>query len=296
MALTKRALRASLKVLIGDDSPVVTTAAGLTDGTTFVTSQFDGAERGYLHGLWAMIESGEHDGKYRPIDVAEDSEGSPRTFHLAGTALAGVAGIISGINISVHHIRPDQYTRAINEAIQLAYPHVYLAAMDSSLLVVANQVQYTLPAGYTPRLIRSIWMEGEGSYDEIPTYLIHNVRYSPDETKLWINAVPGLRQDLLTATRKIYIFTEKYLTLLAADTAYGALVNDSTAVVELTTGTQEEELLLLYAKARLFSIISGEPQRANGTALAQQAAIYLQEAQAAASHLKQRPVDRPGYQ
>ena len=291
MALTKRQLRQLLNPLVGEDYPVLTTAAGNAGGSTFEDTRYNGADVNFFVPWWALSVAVENPGKYAPITAV--SAADPKVFTL--TPALGVQILISSA-YELHQWRPDIHTKAINRAIISAQPWLYVGAMDSSLATIAGTVQYTLPAGYTPENIVRVMVAGEGSYATIPYINIPSsvLSWNPAHTQMWWGR-GNTRFIAPPATRTIYLFRQNPLTVLDTDATYGVLTNDTVAKVELDLGTPQLDLLLMFARAEFYDLLAAEPAVVNKKAMLDLAESYRAEAMAATPYKRMRPMERDKY-
>lgn len=276
MALTKQQLRLALRPLVGQNLPLIATSAGASDGSTFIDTHYNGAEQGYFTGNYILIDSGTHTGKYAPVSAV--SETDPKTMTM--TPALGSGAVAVGVTAELHSFPPFLYTTALNLALGRMYTYraAYKVGNNSSLTVVAGQVAYTLPTGYTRENIVSIWQEGDGDFDEIPTTLIENVDYDPSGAVLWLGRRHRIKQDVLSVGRKIYLYAELPLTALDPDTTLGLIATDTTAKVELTADTDPYYLLLDFARAEFFLLLAAEPSYGKREEAMSIANAYMEQA------------------
>ena len=102
-------------------------------------------------------------------------------------------------------------------------------------------------------------IEGDTPYSGKPSPWgnIENFVFSPDNAEIWFNYRDTSRSGNFTTGKKLYIFAQKYLTELTADTTQGTIAAYTTAVVELTKTTGAWRLFLRVAKAEMFTLLAG---------------------------------------
>ncbi len=258
MALDKREVRQAVAPTVGDlgvTGYITTTAAGNANGLTFVTSQFYGYGADHLRNLWILPTSGTQEGKYREIDDFDGTTpASSSTSTIKGTAWS--AALASGVTGELYRYDPALYTIAINNAIKSAYQWIFNPALDSSITLTAQDFRYTLPTGITPQMVKRVMTEGNSPYDSQPYYNREDYVFSPDNTEIWFNMRYVKNEVDFTTGKKLYIYAQKYLTELDADTNL-TIVTDSTDKIELTKTTDHWRLFLMFCTAEMFTLLAG---------------------------------------
>lgn len=122
-----------------------------------------------------------------------------------------------------------------------------------------QRFDYGLPGGLTSDMIYRVMQSGDAPFANIPFFEVRDWSFSADGTRLLINRGNTFRYVDLTDTRTLYLFYEKYLTLLDKDSTFGALTTDTTAKVEVVADTNQHELLLLWSKYYLFDLLAAAP-------------------------------------
>ena len=274
--------RDRLAGIMSDRIPLVCSSNGNAGGSTFVASQFTNTSAGgddYYRGMYAVVESGTHAGKYRPI---ASFTGSTSTFTLSGSALGST--IVSGVRIKLHRYSPEMYKQAANDTNRVAYPDLYAGVLDDSTTSDADTWAYDMPIGITPDMVRQVSIEGFGSQEGVPADTREDVTYSPDGATFWIGRLTSRITPLPTG-QTIYLFAEKYLTPFTLDTDYGTITDDTDQVLELQENTNAWALYLLYAKASMYNVIAAEPG-ADRDFNMKMAGLALQEAKRQANTLR----------
>jgi len=258
MALSKRTLRWNLARMIGDDLRVTADDTfGLDPQVIYVhklTVGTDDQYNNYYRGWWLISITGSNNWYYR--QVAD-----------YGTSL-GLASLdwnvplpnspVVNDQFELHFINPTLYTVALNEALRMIAPYVFKITLNSSLTYVRDQMQYTLPSGISADEVRKVAIEGNDQWASEPYWDREDISFSPDGTKLWLG-----RQDIhkfftITPGKIIYLFCQQMLTLLDYDDE-DTLTNDDVDKVELVEGTNEFELFMELARARLYKLLSVQP-------------------------------------
>lgn len=267
--------RQALAPLVGDYIPGVCTSNGAADGSTFISSYFIGHGKDTYRGWWALITSGTYGGatpKYRRVTAFDSVTG-------IFTITAPLGGIVANtVTFELHQFSPDFFTRAANSAIRRVWPDIYLPGLDSSLTVTAGTYSYTMPTGLTQDMITKVMVEGEGSFDEIPTTERLDVSYPPDNSKIWFNRSGPIQE--FTTGLKLYLFLAKYLTALDVETTQGQLTTDTTAKIELEQTTQAWQALLAMGKAMIFNDAAARAGMERYKMYTELAAAALKEAEA----------------
>jgi hypothetical protein len=254
MALSKQVAREALMRFCGLWNPVVTTTAGASDGTTFISTDYSGYGADTHEAMWATPRTGTHAGLYRQINSF-----SGTTFTVVRAY--GAAAVATGLTVEISAIRPDLYTEALNRAIVDAWPHLYLAGLDSSTTLTTGDLTYSLPSGVTPEMIARVATEGATGtpWEGRPRYERDDWECTPDNATLWLGARATSRYQDVETGKKLYLFLHKYLTKFDADSTFGTLATDTTDKIELTAGTDAWDLYLMYARACLYELIAAAP-------------------------------------
>lgn len=261
MALTKRQIRQALAPLVGDLGPegyLTTTAAGNANGLTFVCDQLYNYGADQIRNLWALPTSGTQEGKYRQIDDFDGTTpSSSSTATIKGTAWS--AALASAVTIELYRYSPAFYTLAINNAIISSYPWLFNPALDASITLTADDYKYTLPSGITPEMVKRIAVEGVTPFasQPAPAGVRDDWVFNPDNTEIWFNMRDSARVRNFTTGDTLYVYAQKYLTALTAESTAGTIASDTTATVELTTTTRFWRLFLRFAKAEFFTLLAG---------------------------------------
>lgn len=284
MAISKRTFRDRFGRMMNAMRLITATNDGAANGSTILSTQFNGYSTDFFRSNWVVGRTGGNLGKYAIISA---SSGSP--YALTIQPNTGTQFLTNAV-VEVHQWDPTIYTEVANEAIRLSYPDLFLAVQDSSIVYVANDYNYTLPAGTIPKMIKKVMVEGTGNYDELPYLdITEYVNYNPVGTQLWLNQS---KLPIIDVGRKIYLFTEKPLTALATDTDYGTLVTDTTDLIELTENTDHWQLFLMYAKAALFSTLASLATQSKRNEFADNYGKFLDAARVSAPRFRMPRLDQ----
>lgn len=288
MALSKYQLRDLLMPSTGSHNTLYIDTA-TNDQIKFTSYEFTNQPNDKYKGWYIVFRTPIGAAPYiRPYARVSKFDGNTGTFIAPTIDPSNKNGLIA----ELHRVRPDMYTRAVNEAIRTAYPLLFSPVLDNSLTVLNNITQYNLPAGVTWNMVRSVMIEGSDSYAGMPYYYYDDVTSSPDGAKLWFAAMDKHKMYFMETGKKIYLLLEKPLTPLDEDVNFGGatdaniLLNDEVAKVELTLNSGPLELLLLYAKWALFNFMQANPDNPNADNDRQTASYYLSQAKQMAPNLK----------
>jgi hypothetical protein len=130
MTISPLQFRQAVAPKVGDWFPLVTTADGLLNGSSFICSQFIGYGTDFSQGWWALCTSGSNGGAtplYREVssfdtDTGEFTVSPPFTNR-----------VLTTVTMELHQHRPDLFPRAGNTALRLEWPYLHNPTMDTTL-------------------------------------------------------------------------------------------------------------------------------------------------------------------
>lgn len=265
--LTKQAARRMLlQDAAGGGYVIVTTADGAANGTTFVSSLMVGRGSDFLQGWWATRNIGDDDSEYRQVWQMDKATGVFSCLDTEGNGAGFATQVVEGETIELSPWRPDMFTTALNQAIEITRPWLNVPFWDGSITLTNGTYEYALPGGITQDMIAKVAMEGYGSFVGMPYYEWGDVSYrpsidptDPEEVEhIILNRTRPTYRDVVTG-QKLYLIGAKYLTRFDLDTPTFTLVNDTVETCEISLQTQAGRLFMLFGRWQLMDLVAYQP-------------------------------------